>query len=337
MEIVLSLKHQDTINGYLVHAYPFSILNTYPEYHNYLTNNYVQCFGYLNESGFLTFDYEDGIGYNHLYHKSDPLEVNWIPYHVGLKLGIAEVIKRAIDLNHYVVIFTDEYFLKSRPSYKQKHFLHEIMITGYKNKVFTYYAFDENFKLTFDECPQLSLAKAYKKGRHLVLPEALDWIGKKSIIFMKPRKAFCSYDISKGSFIHKLKAYNSGIFQKEYDTFIKNSEHCFIGVHNTQAIIQCVNDRVSAITYPAIHSWYESKRNLLSKMRTILFDVSMLTNLFDKYETDIVRKADMIRMVFLKYRRSGKINADNTLTLLNELYSREKDIIGQILESINES
>jgi hypothetical protein len=59
------------------------------------------------------------------------------------------------------------------------------MITGYKNKVFTYYAFDENFKLTFDECPQLSLAKAYKKGRHLVLPEALDWIGNKSIIFMK--------------------------------------------------------------------------------------------------------------------------------------------------------
>ena len=91
------------------------------------------------------------------------------------------------------------------------------------------------------------------------------------------------------------------IFHKEYDTFIKNSERCFIGVHNTQAIIQCVNDHVSAITYPAIHSWYESKRNLLTKMKSILSDVAALTDLFGKYETDIVRKADMIRMVFLKY------------------------------------
>lgn len=98
-----------------------------------------------------------------------------------------------------------------------------------------------------------------------------------------------------------------------------------------------MNDRVSAITYPAIHSWYESKRNLLIKMKSILSDVASLNDLFDKYETDIVRKADMIRMVFLKYRRSGKIKADNTLTLLNELYFREKNIIGQILESINES
>ena len=68
MEKYMSLKHQTDINGYLFYAYPYTIVNTYPEFKQYLFDNYIQSFGYVDDSGALTFDYEDGISYNHLYY-----------------------------------------------------------------------------------------------------------------------------------------------------------------------------------------------------------------------------------------------------------------------------
>ena len=339
MEKYMSLKHQTDINGYLFYAYPYTIVNTYPEFKQYLFDNYIQSFGYVDDSGALTFDYEDGISYNHLYYHSGPLEFHCIPYNIGIQMDIVHFLKQELNQNNYIIIFLDEYYLKGRSSYKKTHFVHEIMITGYRNNVFTYYAFNENFKLSFAECTQNHLAKAYKQGKKVVLRKAINWISQKSIMSINVKPSIRDYEYSKVTLARKLSAYYIGVFQKEYEAFIMDSSRCFIGVHNTQAIISCMTNDESRpiITYPAVHSWYESKRNLLTKMRVVLSDIAALNDLFSRYETDIVKKADIIRMNFLKQRRNGKINADNTLTLLNELYSREKDIIGQILESINES
>ena len=76
----LPLSTQAELNGHLIYTYPYSILCSSPVYKDYIMEHYLHCFGFVNESNDITFEYEDGVGYNNMYRCSVPFDIVYYPY-----------------------------------------------------------------------------------------------------------------------------------------------------------------------------------------------------------------------------------------------------------------
>ena len=331
----LPLSTQSEINGHLIYTYPYSILSASPMYKDYIMEHYLQCFGFVNESNDITFEYEDGVGYNNMYRCSGPFDIYFYPYSVGLRLNIRKTVISAINDGYYPVIFTDEYYLESRPSYRKEHNLHEILITGYDCKSFHYYAFDEKFKLSFSSFPQKALEKAYIKGSRMVPNDAVNWITGRSIILMKPRTVRSEYEYSAERFRSSLMKYLSGAPDPEMRSFLIPSENFFCGVKNTDLIGFAIENSADGIgiRYPAVHAWSESKRNTMGKINYYLAKTGCTdSGIIADYEKNVVKPAELVRMVVLKLRRNGRIDPDDTIRLLNSITKSETEIVEKILD-----
>gem|GEM_PF-4751833 len=331
----LLLNPQTEINGYLIYTIPYSILSTFADYKDYLIENYLQCFGFINDSNCITFEYEDGIGYNNMFYNSGPLDITFHSYTIGLQMNIKQYIISAIDNNNYVVIFIDEYYVESRPAYQNFHRLHEIMIWGYDDKNFNYLAFDR--KLFFSSFPQYQIYDAYKFGYDINIPAATNWISEKSIILIKPKLIQIPYTFSIQRFIKNLEIYLKGEFSASYSSFIISKEKCYIGVYNTNLIKYCIDNPSEnvCIIYPAIHAWYESKRNLLDKIKYCYEKVNYKSNkLILDYEIEVKIRSEKIRLSFLKYQESGNLNRDTISLLLNDVFSSEYNLINNIYDEL---
>ena len=336
---ILPLHPQTEINGYLFYTIPYNILYTYPEYTDYLMEHYMQCFGYVDERNCMIFGYADGVGYHgDMFYDMGPLEINFHSYAVGLQLDIEKYIISSIDNNYYVTIFVDEYYIENRPAYKKNHHIHEILIHGYDNEKFYYFTFDRRVLLSTFQRSQT--ADAYKFGYSIYINmsewEKVNWVYEKSIILLKPKQIQNQYTFSEIRFIENLKSYLNGEFGASYNSFAMPKEKCYIGVYNTNLIIDCIENLSPSgnvyIIYPSIHAWYESKKNLLNKIKYFYEKANYKNDIFiSEYERSVVKQADAIRLSFIKYQQSGKLNKDAVKLLLNDIFISEKNILDNIL------
>jgi len=340
----LPLHIQNDINGYLFYAFPYSIMSAFPAYKNYLMENYVQCFGFMNDANHITFDYADGIGYNDMFHQCGPLDITFDSYTSGIQLDIEAYIISAIENNYYITIFIDQYYIEGRQAYQDHHLLHEILIFGYDDEKFYYLAFNENEKFAFSSFCRKQLDAAYKAGYNINTLASTDWIRERSIILIKPKTLRNSYHFSGERFVLKLKSYLNGEFSDFYNSFVISKERCQIGVYNTNILKQCISDTqydINDISYPLIHAWYESKRNLLNKIQYYYLEMNYNNSTSDKllieYEKKVERQSNALRLLFLKYRRSKtmhKINRNWFIQLLNDIFNSEIEIIEKIIFEI---
>lgn len=334
MKKVLPFNEQTDINGYLIYTYPYGILNTDIRYKDYLMEHYINCFGYINRVNDVTFDYDDGVGYNAMCRDSAVFEMPFYSYQVGLQLDVRKLVITSIDHNYYPIVFTDEYYLKTRPSYKKAHNLHEIMIIGYDEKSFRYYAFDEKFKLSFSEFPQRQLNHAYKKGSRIGMLTPESWINHRSIVLMKLKNIQDSYIFSEERFRAKLEAYLNGEFAPELRSFFVSKDKCYIGVYNTKLLQYSLEhpEYSIGIRYPSVHTWCESKKNLYTKLKYYLeHRNSTSEDILTAYENRVVKQAELVRIIMLKYRRCGRIDAENTIGILKALFENERQILSRVL------
>jgi len=339
---ILPLELQKDINGYLFHAFPYSILYSFPEYKDYLMENYIQCFGYVDEDfNHMAFGYSDGICYNDMFYDSGPMDIDFHSYEVGLQLDIKKYIMSSINNGKYVVIFVDEYYVEGRSAYKNYHLLHDILIFGYNKESFIYLAFDNNQKLSFLSFPLNQIEDAYKLGYSMFLNLPVEnkskWVNERSIIVLNLKPIQHKYEFIAERFVGKLKLYLNGEFSASYNSFIIPKKKCYIGLHNTNIIVHCLNNSSKSIfvTYPAIHAWYESKKNLLNKIRYAYEKMSLINNrLILAYENEIEQQANIIRLIFIKYQQNGKLDNDKFISILKAIINSESKIINNICNEL---
>jgi len=335
----LPLTSQTEISGYQFYIFPYTILYTFPEYKDYLTEHYMQCFGYIvDDLNHMTFGYSDGVSYNDMSYSPGPLDITYNSYTVGLQLDVKKYIISSIDNNNYVVIFVDEYYMENRPAYQKYHRLHDILIFGYDDEKFNCFTFDR--RPSFSSFSQNQIDDAYKSGHSefLKLSEDLSqWIEEKSIISVKLRNVRQQYNFSSERFVKKLKLYVDGKFDDSYSSFVMPEEKCYIGVYNTKLIKYHIDNPSENvyILYPAIHAWYESKRNLLNKIKYCREKNNFTNNeLISDYESKVERQCEKIRLSFLKYQRSGTLNNEAVSILLNSIFTHEFNIINCIHDEL---
>ena len=340
----LPLIIQTEINGYQFYMFPYTIIRTFPEYENYLMENYMQCFGYVDDDfKHMAFGYEDGVSYNDMFYTSGPLELAFYSYEIGIQIDIRQYIIFSIENNAYISIMVDEYYVEGRPAYQKHHLLHDILIWGYDDKKFNYLAFDGSQSLSLLSFPQNQIVDAYKYGYSMFtnLPETLKskWINERSIISMKLKNSQKKYDFNNERFIAKLELYLKGKFNELYSSFVITQEKCHIGIYNTNLIKYCMENPCNGIiTYPSIHAWHESKRNLLNKLK-YFYDKNNIKNieLVLNYEDNIVKKANLVRMAFLKNTMGKKSDENETLSELDDLFNSEKYILENIFHFVSKT
>jgi len=321
--------------------FPYTILHTFPEYEDYLMENYMQCFGYIDEDfRHMAFGYEDGIAYNNMFYDSGPLDIVFHSYMAGIQLDIKKYIISSIDNGNYIVIFVDEYYIEGRPAYKKEHRLHDILIFGYDEEKFNYFVFGR--RPIFSSFHQNQIDDAYRSGYDIYmtapLEERINWVNEKSVILMKPRPLQNPYSFSGRRFVENLKSYLKGEFSASYDSFVMSGEKCHIGVYNTNLIKNYVDGTAETfyITYPAVHAWHESKKNVLNKLKYCYEKVNLENSkLIADYEMEVRKQAEKIRLSFLKYDRSDKLNRGGISALLDDIMNSERNIISNIYDELN--
>ena len=333
----LPLNLQADINGFLFHAIPYSILNTFSKYKDYLMEHYMQCFGYIDNTNCLIYDYIDGMAYHS--DIAEPLDIVLHSYKAGLQLDIKEYILSSICNDCYAVIFVDEYYIENRPAYQQQHRLHEILIYGYDDDKFNYMAFGR--RLYYASFSQNQIEDAYKSGYSLYIEmpinEKVDWIDGKSVILIKRKQIHDQYIFSGRRFVQNLRTYLHGEANASYNSFMISEKKRYNGVYNTNLIKYCVDNPSENIftIYPAIHTWYESKRNLLTKIRHCYERVNCKHNkLISDYKNSVEIQSEKIRLAFLKYQESGKLNRDMISVILNNIFDSETNIINEIYDEL---
>ena len=338
----LPLAMQSEINCYFFYASPYSILCAYPEYRDYLAECYMQCYGYVVDNlSHMTFAYADGIGYNDVTYCTGPLDIAYLPYNAGIQIEIKKYVTDAIDNDTYVNIFTDEYYIEGRSACQKQHRLHDILIFGHDGDRFHYLTFDR--RAYTSSFPRDTIDEAYKSGhsmdKHTEPDQKTEWLGERSIVLMKPKKIQKPYIFSPVRFAENLKLYSRGQFESSYDSFVIPREKCHAGVYNTDIIKYCLNshEKKIYILYPAIHAWYESKRNLLGKIKYCYEKLGAAeSRLLDEYESKVKKQADKVRLSFIRLDRSGNLNIEATNALLTGIADSEAEIIGGICGELAE-
>ena len=335
----LPLTPQTEISCYQFYVFPYAILYTLPEYRDYLAEHYLQCFGYVPDYiSHINFGYADGVGYNDMFYDSGPLDIVFHSYALGFQLDIKQYIVSSIDSDSYIVVFVDEYYIEGRPSYQTNHRLHDMLIYGYDDENFNYFVFDRS--PSFLSFPKNQLCDAYRFGRSTFMSseEKVIWVDGKSIVSLKPKPMQSPYIFSVNRFARNLESYLNGEFSVSYSSFVIPKEKCHIGVYNTNLLKHYVDNTIknAYITYPAVHAWYESKRNLLSKIK-YCYDKANLENskLISDYETEVRQQAERVRLSFLKYDRNGQLNRSGISPLLGGIVNSERSIVGSIYNELN--
>lgn len=137
-----NMKKLEFVKGpvvsYLHHAYPLGIIYQNPNAMGWISSSYIYMYCYKDLSFFnMLVGYKD----NPFLRTSSISVPEW--KRITLCMSLPDFIISLIDLDIYVEIIVDEYYLPIRPDYMKNHHMHQLLITGYdlENDNFTCWTF----------------------------------------------------------------------------------------------------------------------------------------------------------------------------------------------------
>ena len=126
---VLPLNEDPPVRGYLRHAFLFSILATDDLYLPWLFGgNYTQLV-FDRDPDWMPLDFYSPLGYSGSGFTCPFLDAQWI----GRSLidSVVPFLIESIDDGYYARLTVDEFYLPGRTSYRQRHFMHSLLVHGY--------------------------------------------------------------------------------------------------------------------------------------------------------------------------------------------------------------
>ena len=158
----LPIHLQPPITGYLHHAYSLSILANHQAYLPWFCSQYIQLIApRQGVEGGLNF-------YIHPVHPlvlSPLLDIQWMNREIAARTrgGIVAFVKDALAAAYYVEVFADEFYIPHRKSYQRAHFVHDVLVFGFDDKMgsFDIIGFDERGNYTTSKIGFSAFEKAF--------------------------------------------------------------------------------------------------------------------------------------------------------------------------------
>lgn len=301
-----------------------AIIANNPSIKNWYLNNAVNL--YCNRK-FLSGYTSPEIEIQDSSWSSNPyIEKRWFPMQY-LNGHINSVIKNLLDDGYYVYFFgVDDYYVKGKSWYKEKHFNHDGMICGYnrEDRTFCIYAYDSNWKYQKFWTPQI----AFDAGRRAMFKKG-DY---GSINALKPKND--SVRFSATIALKKIEEY----LNSNMDKYPEDEEGFVYGIVVYDYIVKYLNKLLDgSIPYERMDRrifrliWEHKKVMLeriqcIEKSRELGNEISMLY-------APLVSIADDMRMMYASYHRRRR---DSILTVINSklllLKEKERALLEELLK-----
>lgn len=254
-------------------------------------------------------------------------EKRWYPMEF-LRGHTNTVIRNLIDSGYYVVFGgVDDYYVKGKSWYKERHFSHDGIICGYDQEEKTYciYAYDSNWIFQKFWTPQSS----FEAGRKIMFKD-----GKYGFICgIKPKMV--NIEFSVGMALNAIKEYMDSCIKKQPD---KNEDRVYgIDVHDY--IAKYVGklydgtipyERMDRRVFRLI---WEHKKVMYERICCIESHLNLQNRISEKYKT-IVEQADNMRMLYASHHMRRR---DSILPIIQKklllLKIEEEKLLKELLDT----
>lgn len=253
------------------------------------------------------------------------LEKNWY-YLKNLGKYTNPIIRNLIDDGYYIYFYgADDYYIKGKTWYKDRHFIHDGLICGYnqEEETFCIYAYDSNWIYRKFWCPQ----KSFTTGVKAALGQDIS----SHICPVKPSQKLIEFDTR--LVIKKLKEY----LNPSLDICPKDEVGTVCGIAVQDYIVMYVNQLYNGkIPYERMDRrifrlLWEHKKVMLERLEKMEKDLKLDCKTSTNYRK-IVSEADKMRMLYASHHIRRR---DSLLPIicksLTELSKKEREILEDFL------
>lgn len=324
---VLDIYKDVEVTSYLNIAYDLSILLINPWFDEWRYENFINVYA---QSWFgNTFYRVDYLDSNRFY--GDLLERRSFSKNDIKPEELISFIKNKIRYDCcYVNIFAlDEYYLSPRPSYMERHYVHEILVYGYDDgtEELDVLGYDVTGKFTSFKYNYNEVVRAYI-GAIENAPNYPD----DAIQLIKPRYIYKRYNFKLNRFVAELRNYiNSFEDDKKLFYTLAGEYDTYYGIDTFKNMCRVMKEQNGTrIDMADIHVYYEHKKNLLSKFNFIdrkYYMDEIYKDLLAEYKS-VVLKANKLRISYMVKRNEADIEFGYN-TYLNDLAGKYEAVIAE--------
>lgn len=312
------------IETYNIYGTVFSIISDIEEIWPWVYTNFIQI-RYVREWDAFFFDN------HHLIFDHCPwMEHYRFPrYSIAKMASLKDFIKEAIDEGSYVYLYLDYYYMPLSKAYKQRHYMHEIMVYGYdlnNNQVYIADNLDEG-KYIHTVCSLSILEQAYweVQSENEFFTSVHLFRKRQESFFFKP-----------GQVLNTLQNYLSS--QRSID--MSYNVHSIFGMNALQLLLDTVEERRSSLLpldIRAFHLIWEHKKLMQLRVAYLLSHYKMRNSGILDQVNSLESEAVILRNQVVKY--NFQRNGEKLISIGNRFQSmiiNEKNVISEICDSLGD-
>lgn len=249
-----------------------------------------------------------------------------------------ELIKRMIDMDYYVYFDgIDDFYVEGKSWYNKRHFSHDGMICGYDDEKNTYdlFAYDEKWVYRVFSTSQSGFEKGISAGAPL--GRYGNFVGLK----VRDGETMFNAELVR----QRLETYLASDLEK-YPVdgeFEENGSNMVYGtvVHDYLCMyLERLKDGIipyEKMDWRIMRVLWEHKKCMLNRIKKAEETIGLSSGLSCEYE-DIVRFADLIRMLYTRYhlKRDDHL-IDTIISKIEEIKNNEKRILKELCKAMRDS
>ena len=241
------------------------------------------------------------------------------------------VIRNALDQGYYVGFsHIDDYWIKGKSFYKEKHRIHDGMICGYDQEKKTYYifAYDENWIFRVFETPQSCFEKSIESARKMGLHSSLRAFKASGEKFpLEPKLIVKNLKTYLDSNIEKYPIYDEG---DVLGTAVHNYMVMYIDMlYKGKYVSEHADRRV-------IRMIWEHKKCMYDRIHAVEAYYHFGYDLSDEYK-EVVNMADRARIVYAMFiKNKRKEILKDVKELIEKIQEKETDILNRFIKKTEE-
>lgn len=321
------------IYGYKHHAVPFTLFSLHDESLPWISSNYIQLFvhKYKEDRHWLDFYVID-----RLHQGTNPFfRVDNLDRSTMLKLmDPIDFIIKCIDLNNYVYLWGDQFYIPHSEVFKKEHITTNFMIYGYDKKEKYFMITDYSFKWQFE-----SVKLSFSDFVNAFLSKDVIWRWESTINLLRPVQN-SKYNFNINLVTQLINDYLSGENHVDQCSMLQVPwRPVAYGIHVYQYLYQYLDsafEQKSRISILPFHLLWEHKKVILSLINYLIVHnyIHDLSKLVDRY-MEVERTAFAFRNSIMKFRRTNDWNIVKRLTVkIKNIESIEHDVLSEVLDQL---
>ena len=343
----LKVVMQRDITTYLHRSLPLCAILAYDKYIPWYFNNFIQVYSFIDSNGYVEFNYIEP--------RDCYIEVVY-DFNLGYHLlknekSIIDFIIEKLNLEYYLIINVDEFYLPNKLQYRKEHFVHDSLIYGYDNETKQLKAIGFNQENLFTELvfDYSEFEIAFENGKLHYKNNApyCEWA---AIHLIKSKGFDGEYPFSITRFINEFENYLFSKSDLRRVYFLEHyPEQVEYGFSIYDVLIENLQNLLEGkltIDYRAIHLLSEHKKCLHDRLGYVISKYQLsgeITELHKQY-LRIVEQWNDIRLQFLaqlfeeldtkSLSHGQKSMLNNVINKINQAKETEYEILQKIIEQL---